>query len=69
MMQPLHDFDPLSDFCMGCGLARYRFVEQHGPLICADNDHRTALLARHRILAMAQPMLEELGFAEPETKH
>jgi hypothetical protein len=64
-----HDFDHLSFFCMGCGLALMDAVEKRTEdEPCPDNDPKAYLLARHRMSALVDPVLRELGFLPPETK-
>jgi hypothetical protein len=63
-----HQFDPLSDFCMGCGVSM-RDAMEHDTVKaeCPQNDSRTYQIARHRMNALVAPILEKLGFATPPT--
>jgi len=54
-----HIFDPLTDYCIGCGLAAYVFLNNNCvPQACPDNDHRTYLIAR---FAMENMLTEVYG--------
>lgn len=64
-----HEFDPLSDFCMGCGLAVREAMEANTmATVCPQDNHTAYLKARHRMSLVIDPVLERLGFKEPETK-
>lgn len=49
------------------------FFENDGPHECPDDDHKTYLMARHRLRAMlstVESALGEMGYQrEPETRH
>lgn len=67
--EQMHDWDHLTAFCMRCGIALAKFVDQRGPLICPDDDAVTYLKARQQMDALVRPVLEKLGLVEPERKH
>ncbi len=67
-MADLHRFDPLTDFCMECGLAAERAVE-FDLWICKGGNSRDYLLARSRLDALVRPILEEMGLAPPKVIH
>ena len=61
-----HWFCPITDICCGCGLSAQKFVEDAGrPYECPDDDHKSYLLARHRLEALVGIVFGEGG----ETKH
>ncbi len=65
-----HDFDHMSDFCKGCGIARMEAFERRAlDARCPEDDRVTWLKARHQMAVLIDPVLELLGIAEPPVKH
>jgi hypothetical protein len=54
---------------MGCGCGRIDVEDRRVPLVCADNDHKTYLLARHKNQAFYQEVAKYWGIEDPETRH
>lgn len=63
-----HNFDYVSEFCMECGIARFKALETRSTE-CLDGDTKTYLLARHRLDAMIEPVLIKLGVKLPDSSH
>jgi hypothetical protein len=63
-----HKWDIISDFCMGCGMARATFHEQPWMTACPNDDSVTYRRARFQIDVLVRPILEKLGLIESESK-